>query len=192
MRRRFATLAGVFVVATLVAAAPASAQVERGRVPDTGMTGIGFTMSAAIPTDGTLQTGPELAIKGERYVTPRVSVRGLFSGAWMDVTGHSFTGTVRPIKAIGNLVYNWEGGQVHPYVTAGGGLYHFRFTDNGINGSDNKFGVNFGGGLEWFISRRDSITGEVGYHAIPGQVTSPLTHYNPSFWTIAGGYKKYF
>jgi hypothetical protein len=33
---------------------------------------------------------------------------------------------------------------------------------------------------------------EVTYHAIDGPVTSPLTHYNPSFWTIAGGYKKYF
>lgn len=192
MRRRIATLAGVFAIATLVAATPASAQTERGRVPDTGMVGFGLSMSAAIPTDGTLKTGPELAVKAEKYVTPRVSVRGLFSGAWMDVTGHSFTGTVRPVTAAGNLVYNWEGGQVHPYVTAGAGLYHFRFTDNGITGSHNKFGVNLGGGAEVFISRRDSLTGEVIYHAIPGQVTSPLTHYNPSYWTIAGGYKKYF
>jgi Outer membrane protein beta-barrel domain len=193
MRRHFATIAALALAGTLAGAGSAAAQDLRRRVPDTGMTGVSFSTGVTIPRDDSLQTGPTLIIKGERYVTPRVSVRGLFGGSWNDITGRGFAGTSTPITMNGNVVYNWEGGKVHPYVTGGVGWYHYRFEEAQIKDTANKFGLNFGGGVEWFISRRDSITGEVLYHAITDdEVRAPLTLYKPSFWTIAGGYKKYF
>jgi opacity protein-like surface antigen len=193
MRRHFATIAALALAGTLAGAGSAGAQDLRGRVPETGMTGVSFSTGITIPRDDSLETGPTLIVKGERYVTPRVSVRGLFGGSWNDVTGQGFTGTSRPIMLNGNVVYNWEGGKVHPYVTAGVGWYHYRFEEAQFEDSANKFGLNFGGGVEWFISRRDSLTGEAIYHAITDdEVRSPLMLYKPSFWTIAGGYKKYF
>ena len=82
------------------------------------MTGVSFSTGITIPRDDSLETGPTLIVKGERYITPRVSVRGLFGGSWNDVTGQGFTGTSRPIMLNGNVVYNWEGGKVYLYVTA--------------------------------------------------------------------------
>jgi hypothetical protein len=190
MRKSFAVLA--MLLAALAISQPAMAQVERGPVPAPGMVGVGFNMSAAVPRDDTLQTRPQFGISADAYLSRRVSVRGLFATAWMDVVRHSFTGTSSPMMFNGSVVYNFEGGKLHPFLTGGAGVYHFRFRNNDLSGSDTKFGVSFGGGAEWFVTRRDAITGEVTYHAISGPVVSPMTSHEPSFWTIAGGYKKYF
>ena len=190
MRKTVAILA--MLVACLGSARPAIAQVERGPVPAPGMVGVGFTMSAAVPRDDTLQTGPQLGISADAYLTRRVSVRGLFATSWMDVTRHSFSGSSNPLTFNGSVVYNFEGGAVHPFLTGGMGVYHFRFQNNDLSGSDTKIGGSFGGGAEWFVTRRDTIVGEFTYHAISGPVVTPMTSHNPSFWTIAGGYKKYF
>ena len=191
MRRSLMTLAAMFVALTV--AAPAAAQAERvGPVPAPGMVGLGVSLSAALPSDDFLTNGPQLAVSAERYVTRRIAVRGLFAGSWLDVTGHAFTGTVRPVTVTGNAVYNWEGGKLHPYVTGGVGFYRYRFNENALEASANKAGANFGGGLEWFLTRGDTITGEVLFHAVPGPVRSSLTDYDTSFWTLAAGYKKYF
>ena len=193
MRQRIAMIAAVVAVAgTLAGAGTAAAQSESRRVPDYGMIGVGFSIGAAIPNDESFSTGLTTSVEAERYVTPRMSVRALFGGNWNDIVNRGFSGTTTPVRLNGNVVYNWEGGKVHPYVTGGAGWYYYRFKEAQIEDSANKFGVNVGGGIEWFISRRDTVTGEVAYHAIPGDVSAPLTIYKPSFWTISAGYKKYF
>ena len=192
MRQPVAMIAVLAVSAWLGGTGTAAAQSERGRVPDYGTVGVGVSFGAAIPNDESFSTGLTTSVEAERYVTPRLSVRALFGGNWNDIVNRGFSGTTTPIRLNGNVVYNWEGGQVHPFVTGGGGWYHYRFKEAQIEDSANKFGMNFGGGVEWFISRRDTVTGEVGYHFIPGDVSAPLTIYKPSFWTISAGYKKYF
>lgn len=179
-------------LATLVVAAAAPANAQTGPVPAPGMTGVTFSVGAALPSDDFLANGPLLGIGIERYSTRRVSVRGLLTGSWLDVKGHAFDGTVRPVTITGNVVYNWEHGQWHPYATAGAGLYHYRFEENGLTDSANKFGVNLGGGVEWFFARRNTITGELLLHLVPGSVRSSLTDYDTGFWTLAAGYKMYF
>jgi hypothetical protein len=193
MRRHFATIAAV-VFASVAIATPAAAQVDLGgRVPDTGMVGVSFSLGASIPRDPLFANGPTMTVKAEGYVTPRVSLRGAFGGSWNDINGRGFEASSTPFMATGNVVYNWEGGKIHPFATAGAGWYHYRFEEADLKSSANKFGINFGGGLEWFMTRRDTITGEVLYHWITDDtVTAPLTLYKPSFWTIAAGYKKYF
>ena len=69
------------------------------RVPDTGMTAVGLTAGVAMPTADNLDTGTTLAAGIEHYLAPRVSVRGQIEGAWQDIHGHSFTGTVKPFAS---------------------------------------------------------------------------------------------
>lgn len=122
----------------------------------------------------------------------------LVGAAWNDLApGQPFSGTIKPVWGEGNLVYNWEGGAVHPFVTAGAGVYRYGFDEHfsldTFKGSDTTFGGNLGGGLEYFFTRHATFTGEVLYHRI-GDVTTRLVPFNDhtSFWTISMGMKKYF
>jgi len=176
--------------AVLAAAAmPAAAQQ---RVPDTGMVAIGFTVGGSRPSDDALTGGIDLGAQVEGYLTPRVAIRGKVSSPWFDIVGRSFTGTIQPVAIEGNLVYNWEHGTWHPYVTGGVGLYHFRFTEADVDSSHTKAGVNFGGGAEYFFTRHDTILGEATVRIIPGRVNSAHSDYETGYWTLAVGYKKYF
>jgi len=156
------------------------------------MNAVGVSVGFAIPTSDDLKTGLSVAMNLERYFTPRVSVRGQLGAAWMDYQGHSFEGTEKPVSFTGNVVYNWEGGKIHPYATGGLGYYHFRYTENDIDSSDNHFGGNLGGGFDYFISRRDAITGEVLVHLISGIAEGQLATHDATYWTINFGYKKYW
>jgi len=171
---------------------PAPRRAQADRVPDTGMMAIGLSAGLAIPTADDLETGFSVGLNLERYFTPRVSVRGQLGAAWMDLHGHSFEGTEKPLSFTGNLVYNWEGGAIHPYATGGLGYYHFRYTDSDIDGSDNHFGGNLGGGIEYFFTRRDTITAEALVHLVSGRAEGPLASHDATYWTINFGYKKYW
>jgi hypothetical protein len=171
---------------------PAAAQGRRTPVPDTGMVAVGFTVGASLPTDAALTNGIDLGAQVERYFTPRVSVRGRLSGFWADIGSRPFSGTIQPVAFEGNIVHNWERGVWHPYVTGGIGLYHYRFTEDLVDSSDNKFGVNFGGGAEYFFTRHDTLLGEALLRVVPGRTTSLRSDYEPGYWTLMMGYKKYF
>jgi Outer membrane protein beta-barrel domain len=179
-----------FAFAVVFAATQASAQ---RRVPDAGMWAAGASIGAAVPHDDSLQNGLEVAGALEGYVTPRVSVRVQVGGSWWDITGRGFTGTVKPLFFDGNIVYNWEGGVWHPYVTAGIGAYRYRTDLNpNLEGSDTKAGVNLGGGFEYFFTRDATFTGELLYHKV-GAFASPVTTFDSgSFWSFAIGVKGYF
>jgi hypothetical protein len=172
------------------AAEPALAQ---RRVPDAGMWAVGGSIGATVPADDSFQNGPELAGNIEGYLTPRVSVRAQVGAAWWDITGRGFTGSVKPFLVDGNLVYNWEGGAWHPYVTAGVGMYRFNSSINGAPGSsDTKAGLDLGGGIEYFFTRHATMTGELLYHKVGG-FNSPVTIFTDgSFWSFAVGGKAYF
>src|SRR5206468_10730864 len=108
----------VTLLALLIVVSPALAQ---RRAPHTGMVGVGVSVGVDIPSAPALDKGLDLAANIEGYLTPRVSVRGQLGGAWWDFV----SGTIKPLYLDGNIVYNWEGGAVHPYVTAGIGMYRF-------------------------------------------------------------------
>src|ERR1700733_9423713 len=112
-------LTGILAASTI--ATPAFAQ----RAPATGMWGLGVSVGSNMPSDESFKNGLEIAANIENYLTPRVSIRAQVGGSSWDVTGRHFTGSVKPFRADGNLVYNWEGGAIHPFVTGGVGLYRF-------------------------------------------------------------------
>jgi hypothetical protein len=100
---------------------------------------------------------------------------------------------VRPVFFDGNVVYNWEGGAIHPDVTAGFGVYRFHSTEHGApEGDDTNPGVNFGGGVEYFVTRRGAMTFELLYHTVD-EIASPLATFpHGSFWSFSVGGKAYF
>jgi hypothetical protein len=180
----------VSIILLAVAAAPASAQQ---RVPDRGMFAIGLDAGFAIPQDDLLDPGAFTGVSAEYYLTPRISLKARFGGAWFGGEDESFSEQMSPMHLTGHLVYNWEFGKIHPYAAAGGGWYRyrFRFADESA-GTDSKFGVNFGGGVEYFFSRTDTIAGDVTFHVISGDALSSFFVYKASYWSFSGGYKKYF
>jgi hypothetical protein len=191
------TLASFVVALTLVGfvATRAAGQDRDGRgpVPAPGMLAIGGSIGAGSPADPSFTNGLALTGNIEGYLSRRVSIRGQVDGAWWDITGRGFNGTVRPIAFDGNVVYNFEGGRIHPFVTGGVGLYHYRFDETPVGGSANKLGVDVGGGLEYFVHRHTTLTAELLYHDVGQPVTSPLTTFNLThFWTFTVGVKKYF
>src|SRR5262249_30653882 len=169
-------------------AAPASAQ----RVPATGMWAIGGSTGAAGPADASLENGLQLAGTVERYFTPRGSVRGQLRAAWWGITRRHLTRTITPVFADGNVVYTWEGGVWHPFVTGGVGLYRFHASESATQDrSDTKAGVNVGGGLELFFNRHATVTTELDYHKV-GDFATPLATFNDgSFWRFGVGAKIY-
>ena len=163
------------------------------RVPNSSSWAIGGSVGVGLPADPSLDKGLDAAGEIEGYVTPRVSIRGQFGASWWDITGRHFTGTIKPLYLDGNIVYNWEGGAWHPYVTGGVGMYHFASSESGAPDSgDTKAGVNIGGGIEYFFAHDATVTGEALYHKV-GAFNTPLTVFaDGSFWTISIGVKKYF
>ena len=174
---------------SLLMASPAVAQK---RVPDKNMFAIGLNLGVALPADTVLEDGLFVAVSGEGYLTPRISVKGQFGGAFFDVTGNGLDGKVHPWHFTGAVVYNWEHGKWHPYADAGIGVYKYRFGEGSNRPSDTKFGGNLGGGIEYFFSRTDTLTGDVTVHIVPGTADSFIFAYKPRYWTLSGGYKKYF
>ena len=162
-------------------------------MPAAGSWAIGGSAGVALPSDPSLNKGLDVAGTLEAYLTPRVSVRGQLGGAWWDITGRHFTGTVKPLYLDGNVVYNWEGGAVHPYVTGGVGMYRYGATESGrADSTDTKAGFNVGGGIEYFFVRDATLTGEALYHKV-GAFNTPLTVFaDGSFWSLSIGVKKYF
>ena len=181
-------------------AAPTSAQVVQARplqsqsqaVPDRGMSALGLSLGLSSPGDDRLENGLVLSVWGEHYMTRRVSFRGMVSGNWWGVIDGPEEDGVSPISAKVNLVYNWERGKWHPYATAGLGVYKFRFTEDDIDSSATTFGFNIGGGAEYFVRLKDTIVVEALIHPIVGDVESRFNSYIPWYWTLSGGYKKYF
>jgi hypothetical protein len=193
---------GVMIALALSAAMVAPAQARQAvqarplqaddAVPERGMTAVGVSLGLSGPGDDRLENGLALSAWAERYWTRRVSFRGMVSGRWWGVIDGPDEDGVSPISAKVNLVYNWERGKWHPYATAGLGLYKFRFTEDDIDSSATTLGFNIGGGAEYFLRPRDTLLVEALIHPLVGDVESRFNAYTPWFWTLSGGYKKYF
>jgi hypothetical protein len=165
---------------------------QRG-VPAEGTWAVGGSVGAGVPSDPSLGNGIDLAGNLEGYLTPRVSIRGQLGGTTADIVGRHFTGTVNPVFLDGNIVYNWQGGVLHPFVTGGVGMYGYRSSISGAaTMTDTRPGVDFGGGVEVFYNRRTTMTAEALYHAV-SQVDTAVTTFNQGqFWTLGFGLKRYF
>ena len=162
---------------------PASAQT-----PDTGLLGVGADFGVFFP-DEVFEKTVTLDAFGEYYVTPRVSVRGLF--AWASPGFENRTEDhFRQAKLLVSAIYNWERGSWHPFVSGGVGAYFVRVVlDNQEDpDSETRGGLNFGGGLEYFLDDRSAVKGEVRWDF----VTEPNSGFDATGFNLTFGYKVYF
>jgi len=116
------------IALAVLLASPAAAQQRRRAaaprpVPDRGMNAVGVQIGAGMPADVALKNGIDLTGTLEHYFSQRVSFRGAVSGAWFDIFGHSFDGTVSPVALDGNVANNNGGFGIVavPGVIDGGG-----------------------------------------------------------------------
>lgn len=162
-------------------------------IPDQGMIGVGGSFSPSATTSQFLDNGLGFAGNVEGYLSEHLSMRGQVGTASWDIVGLSYSGTLRPLFVLGNAVYGWGGTDWRPYVTAGGGLYRYGFTEAGVSGSNTKSGFDFGGGTEFFFTPDATITLEGLYHRV-GLVPTDRARlgFKGSFWSLTVGAKKYF
>ncbi len=90
----------------------------------------------------------------EYYTSPRVSWRGLLGIMSFDADLPG-SPSIDTTFLTANVLYNWEGGRIHPYVTGGVGFYQKDAPSSLPSRFDQTvFGVNGGGGIDWFLGDR--------------------------------------
>ena len=135
-----------------------------------------------------MTTGPALEGFSEYYLTARDSVR--MGAGWANPKfERESADSMRQIRVAVDLLHNWEGGAVHPFVGAGLGSYFLQEKDNGDNFGDQetKFGGTLFGGAEFFTSNPLAFKAEAKYH-----VVSNADGFNPDGLSLTVGLKKYF
>ena len=158
------------------------------RMPHQNATAVGVEGAVFMPKQSGMTTGPDIGGSFEHYLTARDALR--IAGEWSNPrveTEH--TDSVRQIRLGADLVHNWEGGAIHPFVGAGLGAYFLQARDNGSNigGSATKLGGTLLGGLEFFTSKTFAVKGEARYH-----IVSKWNGYDPSGLALTIGVKGYF
>jgi opacity protein-like surface antigen len=157
-------------------------------MPHKGAAAVGGEIGAFLPKDDRLTTG--LVVEGtyEYYLDARNSVR--FGVGWQNPKFQTEdTDSLRQVLIAVDLVHNWEGGAVHPFVGAGIGPYFLQFIDNGNNSGDSqtKLGGTIFGGVEFFTAKTVSVKGEARYH-----IVSDVNGFSPSGLALTIGLKSCF
>jgi len=182
---RSLTLACTLVLAL---AAPALAQRESRRAPHDGSSAVSGEVGLFLPTQDGMTTGPTVEGAYEYYLTARNSLR-LGAGWANPKVDREHADSTRQVRLGADLLHNWEGGAVHPFVGAGVGSYFLQPMDNGnsLGPSNTRFGARLLGGVEFFTARTFSVKGEARYDAV-----MKANGYNPSGLSLSIGVKSYF
>jgi len=179
--------ARLFTFAILISIFATPAWAQR-RVPHKGSGAIGGDVGIFLPRQDGMDSGPVLQGFYESYFDARNSVR--LGVEWANPKVERQPGnSIRLIRIGGDLLHNWEGGSIHPFVGAGLGAYFLQARNNGHNAGDSqtKLGGTLIGGVEFFTSDTFSIKGEARYHMV-----MKSNGYNPSGLALTIGAKTYF
>jgi len=74
----------------------------------------------------------------------------------------------------GDLVFTPRFRVMHPFAAAGIGFYDLRLTDSQNTQNGIEIGINWGFGLDAQILRWFAVRGEVAYHYMTGDISSPI------------------
>jgi len=180
----------VAIVSTLALciAVPAQAQRREARNPHQGSSAVLGEVGLFLPTQDGMTTGPAVEGAYEYYLTARNSLR-LGAGWANPKVDREHADSTRQVRLGADLIHNWEGGAVHPFVGAGVGSYFLQGMDNGdsFGPSNTRVGARFLGGVEFFTARTFSVKGEARYDAV-----MKANGYNPSGLSLSIGVKSYF
>jgi hypothetical protein len=173
----------ILLCASIAFAVPVAAQT-----PSTGVLAAGADIGMLFPDDQ-FESTLTLDGFGEYYLTPRISVRGLFGWASPGFQGRT-EDHFRQVKLLFNGVYNWERGVWHPYVTGGAGAYFVRQVLDGRNdpARETRGGINLGGGVEYFTSDVFAVKAEARWDIVSHPPALP----DATGFTLTVGMKRYF
>jgi hypothetical protein len=177
----------IVLVCLLAALAPATASAQR-RVPARDAAAIGGDLGVFLPTDDNLDSGLVLEGFYEYYLSARISMRvGLGWAQPGFAQQEKFA--LRAVRIPFDIVHNWEGGAIHPFVGAGLGIYFLQVENDGesVGDSDTKLGATLFGGAEFFTGRKTSVKAEARYHIVDG-----IRGLEPDGLAVTIGLKKYF
>jgi hypothetical protein len=157
------------------------------QTPQAGQAALGFDLGLII-TDEIFENSLVFQGFGDYYFTPRLSGRVLLG--WTSPEVDDSDDNFRQTKLLFNAVYNWEGGRVHPFVTAGAGFYFVRLKleDEDDPDGETRGGINFGGGAEFFLNSLTTVKGEGRFDV----VSHPSGHPDATGFTLTIGIKRYF
>lgn len=179
---------GVAAIMAGMLALPVDSEAQ-ARVPDAQMGAVGVDVGVLWPGSG-LEPAPVVNGFVEYYMTPRAGLR--LTAGWADPSFENGDkdDTQRQIKVALDLLYNWEGGKVHPFVSAGGGLWFLQTKDNGeaFGDGESEGGLTFGAGIDYFITRTATVKFEGRYDWVPVSDGRP----DPSGPSLTVGVKKFF
>jgi Outer membrane protein beta-barrel domain len=162
--------------------AVASAQPRDGQFAAGGDLGLFF------PSDDQFDSALIWGGFVEGYATPRVGIRGSFF-----YTAPEFErGTddaARQMRLGADVIYNWEGGKIHPFAGAGLAAHFMQFTDDGeeVGEGDAKLGFDLLGGIEYFLNTQWTVKGELRY-----QWVDDFAGIDPDGLALTIGLKRYF
>jgi hypothetical protein len=174
---------GIAVVLCL----PSTAMAQR-RMPHTDANAVGAELGVFMPQQDGMGSGPEIVGFFEHYLTARDSLR--LNLGWADPKAeNAINRSTREVRFGGELVHNWEGGAIHPFVGAGLGAYFLQSRVAGTDVGDGatKPGGTILGGAEFFTSKTFSVKGELRYN-----IVSKWNGYDPSGLALTIGLKSYF
>lgn len=160
----------------------------QGRMPHKDAGAVGGEVGLFLPRQDGMTTGPAIEGFYEYYLTARESLRVGAGWANPEQEGDS-ENKMRQIRIAVDLLHNWEGGAVHPFVGVGLGTYFLQPRSHGTNVGDSatKLGGTILGGVEFFTSKTFSVKGEARYH-----VVTKSGSYDPSGLALTIGVKSYF
>ena len=179
-----ALLSRITVVAALMLFDPLTAAAQ----PREGQVALGADVGLFLPADEQFDGGLFGGAYVELYPAARVGIRpSIF------VTNPEFErGTdehARQMRLGVDVIYNWEGGVVHPFVGAGTAAHILQFTNNGeeVGDSNTELGLALLSGLEVFLNRAWTFKGEARY-----QWVDDRPGVNPDGLALTFGLKRYF
>lgn len=166
---------------------PAIASAQR-RMPHKDAGALGADVGVFLPRQDGMTTGPAIEGFYEYYLSARDSVR--VGAGWANPKQEADSdNTMRQVRIAVDVLHNWEGGAIHPFVGAGLGTYFLQPRSHGTNLGDSatKLGGTILGGVEFFTSNTFAVKGEARYHIV---TKSGL--YDPSGLALTIGVKSYF
>jgi opacity protein-like surface antigen len=161
--------------ALLLMLSPIALSAATPSAPKDGDMAVSFNVGFARAFDDDFEDlEPVFTGSFEYYATPRISWRGLLGVTSFDA---DFPGSpsVDATFLTANILYNWEGGVIHPYVTGGAGFYKKNASsDLPSRFDETAFGVNAGGGIDWFLGSRWALEFEGTFHGLTGEEPDTL------------------
>ncbi len=171
--RQSLTALPLFLLTLLFFMPSASAAQQEGQY--SLATNVGFAYPRSNNTYGSDQT---LNFSFEYQKTNYASYRG--TAGFLTIAGKepvspaAGTRDADALYVTGNIVLTARFATLHPYFTAGIGVYSFRFSDNLDTRHTLDLGGNWGVGMDIQLLRHFALRGEYMFHYTTGSVANPL------------------